>query len=458
MMFNTKHAWANFRRSATTGAIGLVMAAAASADPVGMTGMEKMLWPLVVLSPFAQLHRLVVGSDEDAMAKTEKQAQLLLQQLNQGFDSNGLYTGPIEISNAIHGMLVLAKLPWIEVDVAGSKWLFDQMEDRGPWLAQVSPDRRYIRLELATSGDPACPRFASLHQLRWENSPSAKPDTCLKLSFVNSLASDLGLTVDVQQASHRELRWVLKRLSNNEALLSLPFWQRQTPGEPLTIWGRYSVTDDSSQFAGLIRTLRPTLRARDTEGRSFVLERGAPVVFDTSIPPFPAIGYVEPLGRRNGADWNAAPNWRVAYQRGMDTTHPSQIDRRLLFLPLTEEVREVQAEGGQYWLAEEQKLVLSITSPPQAKGWVLRGVDLERNMQWAMQIDPKNSAQLSAHCGIPHDFWVAKYIRGIELEGADETGIAFSAQFRFENEPQCLVRIRIPWPTQQRTAETPPGH
>ena len=71
------------------------------------------------------------------MAKTEGQARLQLQQLNHGFDTNGLYTGPIEISNAIHGVLMLAKLPWIEVDVAGPKWLFDQMEHRGRRLAQV---------------------------------------------------------------------------------------------------------------------------------------------------------------------------------------------------------------------------------------------------------------------------------------------------------------------------------
>jgi hypothetical protein len=434
----------------------MAMTMAARAEPVGMTGLQDLIWPaVVVMSPFMQLHRLVFGWDEDAIAKTQKQAHLQLQQLRGGFDTNGLYTGPIDISSAVHGMLVLAKLPWVEVDVAGSKWLFNHMEDQATWLAQVSPERPYIRLELAASGDPACPRFISLHhQLRWDSSPPAKPGTCLKLSFVAALASDLGLTVDTQHASQRELRWVLKRLSSNETLLSLPFWQRQTSGQPLRIFGSYRAAHDSSQFADLIRTLRPGLRATDSQGRPFALERGQPIIFDTSIPPYPTTGHVEPLTARNKESWNAQVNWHTAYQAGIDTAHPSQIDRQRLFLPVTQEIREVKTEEGQYWLAEKQKLLLTMTSPPRIKGWLLRGVDLERNLQWAMQVDTQNATQLAAHCGVPEGFWMAKYIRAIELEGVDETGIAFSGNFRFENERPCLVRIRIPWPTQPRTDET----
>ncbi|KQV88185.1 hypothetical protein [Pelomonas sp. Root1237] len=440
----------------------LVVGTVARAEPVGLTGLESLLWPAVVVAaPFGLLHRLLFGSDQDSMKKADEQARQQLKELDRSFETNGLYTGPINIRHAVYGLLIEAKLPWVELDVVGSKWLFEELEDPRPLLAQISAERPFIRLELTQSGDPGCVALRRYGDL-WHkiHDMQVQPSSCLKFGFVSELASELRLSVDTDRASRRELRWVLRRSGSDEVLVSVPFWQYQTAGQPLQVYADYRRDAQSSSFVDLIRKLHPTLRVTGNDGRPLVLDRGRRITFDARLPPYPVVGTIEPLEVQTHVNRDLERDWRDVYQEGISTLRPQHVSRsRLIFFPQTHELREALADRQTHLFAEQGLLLTaSMTWNAPYSVWV-QGFDLERDVQWGMAVSLVRSPELATRCSVPESVAIGAKNLYIDAMTSDQRAVSIWGRTNIDDwRKSCEVRITVPWPAVKIEAQTAGPH
>ena len=90
------------------------------------TGVENILWPaIIVVAPFVMVHDILFGSDSRSRESADREARKLLDAHPVPLPTLGLYTGPLNLRWALFGLLVERQLPFVEVDVAGSKWLLE---------------------------------------------------------------------------------------------------------------------------------------------------------------------------------------------------------------------------------------------------------------------------------------------------------------------------------------------
>jgi len=293
-----------------------------------------------VASPFIVVHELLVGSDSGAVEAAAKQARRLLDAHPGGIPAEGLYTGSLDMRMALYGLLVDARLPFVEINVAGSAWLMSLASD-APALVARAEGRPYIRLSLAERGAPACVAWTYPVE-KWLASPPVRPGTCLALTFEDHLRSDLQLAVDARQVSARKLRWQLSDRASGAEHLAIPFWQSQTAGQPLRAAGVYREESDAgNDFARLIQKASPTAFARRADGQPFVMNRvRSPVMGESDLVDRSAVVRGEFRVPRTPPALLHQDNesWSDGYAQAIRGGKPRVINNGLLVVPETDSV------------------------------------------------------------------------------------------------------------------------
>ncbi len=442
-----------WRRRLLNAVVGccFTLGSGARAEPVALGGIDNVLWPLVVVTaPFGILQRLIFGSDRDSIAKADARAREQLKKIDKPFETNGLYVGPIHIRDAFYGLLIDAKLPFVELDVTGSKWLFEEMEDPRPLLAEITERQPYIRIELAPSGTPGCVDLRKYGRF-WHrvHGHEIQPASCLSFSFISELSSDLKLSVDFKRAPNRELSWVLQRMTTNEILVSVPFWQRQVEGQPLQASASYSVAGDSSVFANLIRKLHPASSVKGVNGRPLVLSRGRNLSFGMDLPAYRTSGTIEPIDPQPYVNPAPGSDWASVYERGLATSLPQKVpNSRFIFLPRDHELRDLISNQLSH-LSESQSLLLQVgTKWGSVNSIEVYGIDIARDAKWRMTVDLLRSPELATRCSLPEDFNFGPNDLYFEVAESDEKGISVTGRYDRNRawRDRCSVRINIPWP------------
>lgn len=303
------------------------------------TGVEQILWPAsIVAKPFVMVHDLLFGSDHDARQSAEREANKIFDAQQQPIPVNGLYTGPLNLRLALYGMLVEARLPFIEADTAGSAWLLALAKEPMPLISQAERSR-YIRLSLGDQGDAHCFEWKSQAD-DWVSAPPVRPGTCLRLTFVDRLGSDVQLKVDASSLSHRKLRWVLTDSASGRTLLSVPFWESQIDGQPLRVSAVYRAAHETGTFISVLGKLSASVTPRTSDDLPFIMNRikvdlrGEATVTSASL-----WGHV----RTPTLDWDAieaarlSNSWQSSYARARSTGKPEVIGT-LLLVPQTDSV------------------------------------------------------------------------------------------------------------------------
>ncbi len=115
------------------------------------TGVEQLLWPAAILAaPFVWVHNLIFGSDLDSTKAANEEANKILAAHTEPIPVNGLYSGSISLRWAMYGLLVESRIPFLEIDTAGSAWLLSQA--KAPQTLIPSAEKyKYIRLRLTPS-------------------------------------------------------------------------------------------------------------------------------------------------------------------------------------------------------------------------------------------------------------------------------------------------------------------
>lgn len=230
----------------------LLLATPGRAAPIN-TGLEKLAWPVVIVAaPLLVAADIVAGSDTGAAYKTEKQARRILAQQALRRPAEGVYTGSLNLTDALPAMLADYRLRFVEVDTAGSQWLLEKARDPRP-LIEAALAHKHMRLSLGFAGDPACLAWSGRHQ-DFTALPPVRARRCLLVRFVDQLDSETAIRLDASGVRKRVLRWELLELRSGARLLALPFRQGQTPGRPLvaTPSARHGMF---SAFAGLLEVV-----------------------------------------------------------------------------------------------------------------------------------------------------------------------------------------------------------
>lgn len=235
-----------------TSAIKPVQAAAIN------TGVESLLWPLVIVAaPVVLVHRLIYGSDEGAREDAEKKANALLQGYTRPIATTGLYAPALNFQRALYGLLLEQRLPVVEVNTAGARWLLELTKSPDAYF-DMAAKHPYIRVKLGPSGSPECIVWAKSSD-DFTASPPVRPGTCMQLQFVDELQSNVQLELDASQVSHRELKWILSSRESGQPILAVPFWQSQTEGQPVQASVDYRPGWRSSTFVRVVNKLTPVL-------------------------------------------------------------------------------------------------------------------------------------------------------------------------------------------------------
>ena len=192
-----------------------------------------------------------VYSDENVASIAQRKAEALLEK-QDAIPITGLYVESISLRYSLNGLLVDRRIPMIEGDVSGAGWLFDLTNDI---MSIKSAGRKYFRLSLGSIDNPDC--FA------WRNesdnpvkSLSVRSQTCVRISFDNTLLSDAKLHLNSDRIERRELYWELFRIGENVPIVSVPFWDRYYKDSPSQYYPRYQ-SPNAGAFTGLIRKLTP---------------------------------------------------------------------------------------------------------------------------------------------------------------------------------------------------------
>lgn len=334
------------RTSRTLILAALVSCIQARGAPIN-TGVEAIFWPAVIIAgPFLLVHDLLFGSDTSARESAEKEATRILKAHEDQIPTNGLYTGSVNLRWALYGMLVESRLPFIEVNTAGSAWLLSMAKMPAPLIAQAE-QHKYIRLSLGKRDDPHCLTWAN-SSYDWTNKPPVRPGTCVLAVFDDDLQSNIQLNVDASRVSSRKLRWELVDRSTGKVLLSVPFWEPQTEGQPVHVSATYRYADEIDIFASVLRKLSPTLAPQGADGRPFVMNH----MDEPRHEPFKGISTVAGEFRSLELDWSAIPEprvnetWEEGYQRAVATGQPVIINHTLLVVPKEDMVRSACLAPG----------------------------------------------------------------------------------------------------------------
>lgn len=252
-------------------ALALVAPAPAHANPFS-SSLDGVLLPVaLVAAPFFAVHEFIYGSNEGARRKTQAEADKVLLAHPGSIPANGLHTGSLPLTHALHSMLVESRLPFIEIDTAGSVWFLKHARNPKPLIALVQR-HRHIRLALGEAGHPDC--------IEWNDptrnsvtSPPVRPGRCLRASFVDELASDTALEVDTSAAAKRRLQWILKDRASGRVHLAAPFWESQTAGKPLEISAVYRGHNENYTFVRVLRKLAPLGPADNRDGSLHLMRR-----------------------------------------------------------------------------------------------------------------------------------------------------------------------------------------
>lgn len=301
------------------------------------TGVEQLLWPaIIVVAPFAIVHDVIFGSDERSQRTAERDARGIVDAYRTPAAVTGLYVGPVNLQWALFGMLIDRQLPFVEIDTAGSKWLLEQALNPQAMIDKAL-QHKHIRLELGDDTHPDCFRHKSSNA-DFTLAPPVRPGTCMLATFTNDLQSDLQLGVDASRVGRRELKWVLSDRASGRTLLTVPFWQPQTKGQPLYTPITYRQAHEDNGIIRLLKKLTPTRQPVTQNGRPYVMQhhRDSDSRTDTDLEWG---GTVEGRFRAPQVDWAALGpplknrSWAdavsVAYSRGK----PVVLNDRLLIDP-----------------------------------------------------------------------------------------------------------------------------
>lgn len=304
---------------------------AAAPDP----GIGSLLWPLVIIaSPFIVVHDLIYGTDDGARSEADAKANAIFATNDEQIPVKGLYTASLDLTSSIKGMLVESRLPFIEVSTVGSAWLLRQAMNPQPLVAQAQ-NFPYMRLSLGEKNQPNCFAWASASK-EFTAAPPVSPSTCLLVTFTSELQSDLQLDVDTTLVSKRELRWVLIDRINNRTLLSVPFWNTQSDGQPLQAFALYQSASDNNSFSRIIKKLNPKAISVRTDGRPFVLNRMLEPTANESLLPR---ALVQGRFRESKLTWGLVgaadkqATWEKGYSQGVSSGSPTIMNDELVFDP-----------------------------------------------------------------------------------------------------------------------------
>jgi hypothetical protein len=309
------------------------------------TGVEQLLWPAVIVaSPFVIVHDLLFGSDSNAQQSAEKEANKILDAFKEQIPVGGLYTGPVNLRGALYGMLVESRLPFIEVDTAGSAWLLSDVKSPQPLILQAQ-QHKYIRLALGNQGDGDCVAFGFAND--WINAPPVRPGTCVLAAFENELQSDLHLRLDTSEVSKRKLRWEVVDRATGKVRLSIPFWESQTSGKPLRVSATYRAAHETYPFVRVLRKLSPAFVPKGSTGRSFVMNKFEEPAWAGSNSAVDVKGEF----RLPIVDWGAIQGpkneyWKEGYERAFASGKPVIINNFLLIIPQNDTVGRACANPG----------------------------------------------------------------------------------------------------------------
>lgn len=303
------------------------------------TGVEEILWPAVIVAtPFFLVRDVLFGSDSSAMKSTARDAQKILDAQRTPIPINGLYTGALNLRWALYGMLVEARLPFIEVDTAGSKWLLELADDPKQ-LIERAVNSKYLRLSLGTQGEANCFGWKNFSD-DWLRQPPVRPGSCMRLEVTDHLESDVQLQVDPSQVSRRQLSWVLVDRASGQVHLSVPFWQSQTKGQPLSVSVVYRAAHETGSFISVLSKLAPSATPTNTDGLPFVMNQ---IPVDLHKEGQLSFMRISGLVRTPLLDWDAVQtdratkSWHESYAHAHATGQP-QIVGKLVIVPQSDSV------------------------------------------------------------------------------------------------------------------------
>lgn len=299
------------------------------------TGIENILWPVaLVAAPFIAVHTFIFGSDDKSREQAEAEAKRILQAHPGRIPVRGLYMGSLPLEYALFGMLVESRLPFIEIDTIGSNWLLSQAKHPRP-LFEMAQRRRHIRLSIGGAGHPDCFEWSSpLDDL--SNKPAVRPGRCLRVSFTDTLDSDVALEVDARQVAKRRLQWVLKDRRSGSIHLAVPFWQSQLKGKPLSVSTVYREPHENYIFIRVLRTLAPVGPVDNPDGRAHLLWRMKAPARRIDWPQGVAHPRVTLLAAGAAAgpiEAPAGPSWKEAYAEAYASGRPVVVNHHLVVEP-----------------------------------------------------------------------------------------------------------------------------
>lgn len=319
---------------ALAAALALAPAAPVRADPIH-TGVEKLLWPIaIVAAPFFAVHTFIFGSDDKSREEAAAEAKRILQSHPGRIPVNGIYTGALPLTHALYGILVESRFPWVEIDTAGSHWLLSQARDPRPLIA-LAQQHRHIRLSIGEAGHPDCFVWNSMLD-DLTDKPAVRPGRCLRVSFIDTLASDAALEVDVSQAAKRRLRWVLKDRASGNVHLAVPFWESQVTGKPISVSTTYRARHENDVFIRVLRTMAPVGPAGNPDGSVHLLRETDPP-FRRYLGSSPLVqGTMAVLSPDTPPRPVAAPapdRWEDAYAQAYASGLPVVVNHKLVIDP-----------------------------------------------------------------------------------------------------------------------------
>jgi hypothetical protein len=324
--------------------ISLVMAMTFARAEAPDPGVGALLWPaIVVVGSVAKVHDLIFGSDENSKKAANEEAKKILDAYSEKISVNGLYFDSIYLRFILKELLVAYQIPFVEIDTAGTKWLLSEMRPTAKMINDAS-NSRFVRLSLGDDTNPDCLEWKYKSD-DWTKFIPLRPGACLVAAFENEIHSNLMLRVDASKVSQRELRWELLDSSSNRVLISVPFWESQSEGKPVS-----ALPHISSAFYGIMRKLEPIHVPLNAEQKPYVMTS----IKETAAPSERNMDQIRRVGnvRKPQLAWSDisprahTESWADAYRRAYRTGAPTLLNAEYLILPREDRFGKVSAEWG----------------------------------------------------------------------------------------------------------------
>lgn len=308
---------------------------AGTADP---SGLSNLLWPLVIIaSPYLLIRGEVSGdaADRRAMEQRRKEADILYRTQRPPVAAEGVYIGKLPLKDALRGIMAFRRVPIVELDSAGARWLLEQAADPKPLVAQAV-QHPYIRLGIGERGSATCLAFPERND--WTRSIPFTPGRCLSISFEDTLVSDVELKLVDSRRSERTLEWQLRRRANEEVLERMPFWTPQRHGAAVAFRAEYDGNSrpNESEFKAVVTLLNPLREQVDVSGRPVILRWSNGMEFARSIGSSVLLKWSVPLSPVP-ADWTYPRKelllWEDAVVRAYRGGQPLLVNERFVILP-----------------------------------------------------------------------------------------------------------------------------